>query len=176
MRVGPLKAVLAPTSYLYNYDVIKFVIGLLGHAVSFPFLESLIHWIIQFLKVGKAMDFLAKSSTWIIKARRMNPGQTPEVSLMLMLIVLVNLLHLFLPTHHSASCTVCLHCGFPIWAHCLPIYLYSISVKLFGTTDLMGQHGYQLQACTHSPHCCVSITTILRFIFMHLSTQLDLRS
>ena len=49
--------------------------------VAFPFMEPLFLWIIRHLKMGKAMDFLAKSASMIIEARKMNPGQDAEVSL-----------------------------------------------------------------------------------------------
>ena len=50
-------------------------------AVALPFLEPLFLWIIRHLKVGKAIDFLAKSASKIIEARKMNPGQNAQVSL-----------------------------------------------------------------------------------------------
>ena len=49
--------------------------------VAFPFLEPLFLWIIRHLKVGRAMDVLAKSASKIIEARKMNPGQNAQVSL-----------------------------------------------------------------------------------------------
>ncbi len=49
--------------------------------VSFPFLDSVIQWIVQHLKVGKAMDFMAKSAAKIIEARKVNPSQNAQVSL-----------------------------------------------------------------------------------------------
>ena len=51
--------------------------------VSFPFMESLIHWIMQHLKIGRAMDFLAKSAAKIIEARKTNPDQSAQVSAMI---------------------------------------------------------------------------------------------
>ena len=49
--------------------------------VSFPFLDSVFQWIVQHLKVGKAVDFMAKSAVKIIEARKMNPSQNAQVSL-----------------------------------------------------------------------------------------------
>ena len=80
--------------YVQGHSIISFTIYHLmnlhlysfGSAVSFPFLESLIHWIIKFLKVGKAIDFIAKSSARIIEGRRMNPHQTAQVSVILFIL------------------------------------------------------------------------------------------
>ena len=49
--------------------------------VSFPFLDSVFQWIVQHLKVGKAVDFMAKSVAKIIEARKMGHGQDAQVSL-----------------------------------------------------------------------------------------------
>ncbi len=44
-------------------------------------MEPLILWIIRHLKMGKAMDFMAKSVVKIMEARKMNPAQDAQVSL-----------------------------------------------------------------------------------------------
>ena len=49
--------------------------------VAFPFMEPLILWLIRHLKLGKAMDFMAKSVAKIIEARKMGHGQDAQVSL-----------------------------------------------------------------------------------------------
>ena len=43
-------------------------------------MEPLILWLIRHLKLGKAMDFMAKSVAKIIEARKMNDGQDAQVS------------------------------------------------------------------------------------------------
>ena len=50
-------------------------------AVALPFLEPLLLWIARHLKIGKAIDFMAKSAAKIIEARKMNLGQDAQVSL-----------------------------------------------------------------------------------------------
>ena len=44
-------------------------------------MEPLILWLIRHLKLGKAMDFMAKSVAKIIEARKMGHGQDAQVSL-----------------------------------------------------------------------------------------------
>lgn len=51
-------------------------------AVSFPFLEPLIHWIMHSLKAGKAMDFLGNSAAKIIDGRRKQSDLSAQVNLL----------------------------------------------------------------------------------------------
>ena len=54
--------------------------SLLCNTVSFPFTEPLVRLVVDYLEPGKAMDFLAKSASKIIAARKMDSDHSALVN------------------------------------------------------------------------------------------------
>ena len=48
--------------------------------MSFPFTEPLVHFVVDYLEAGKAMDFLAKSASKIIAERKLDSEHSAVVS------------------------------------------------------------------------------------------------
>ena len=67
-----------------------FLLSLLCNTVSFPFMEPLVRLVVDHLEPGKAMDFLAKSASKIIAARKMDSDHSALVNVWLYWILLTN--------------------------------------------------------------------------------------